>query len=241
MMMNNAAGRKRFLAGRGFPHFHPPPTTPHHPVAISRVNSVAFQPGQSLGKSLPGSLSLSVCVYVCLSERARHFVARTYLCLLRTCANHHIIANDLFLFLFFFPFRRCCFFGCCPLFFATAVDISDGFATSLTPRKRTKHEKVATGDRMEAGVALPRRWEAPPPASVPLPVPLNFYHHCHRPPIHRKKRNNIQSSIQGGESEKNLFKFQIQFLSLLFDLIRLLRKAVRSRSRTTCRPIPASV
>lgn len=159
------------------------------------------------------SLSFSVCVCVFERARARHFVARTYLCLLRTCANHHIIANDLFLFLFFFPFRRCCFFGCCPLFFATAVDISDGFATSLTPRKRTKHEKVATGDRMEAGVALPRRWEAPPPASVPLPVPLNFYRHCHRPPIHRKKRNNIQSSIQGrGENLKRIFSnFKFNF------------------------------
>jgi hypothetical protein len=66
---------------------------------------------------------------------------------------------------------------------------------------------------MEAGVALPRRWEAPPPASVPLPVPLNFYRHCHRPPIHRKKRNNIQSSIQGrGENLKRIFSnFKFNF------------------------------
>ncbi|KZS08498.1 putative Rho guanine nucleotide exchange factor [Daphnia magna] len=72
---------------------------------------------------------------------------------------------------------------------------TDGFATSLTPRKRTKHGKVATGDRMEVGVALPLRWEAPPLASVPLPVPLNFYRHCHRPLIRQTKRTRIQPYI----------------------------------------------
>lgn len=96
----------------------------------------------------------------------------------------------LFYFLFFLPFSSLLFLWMLLLLSAT-VDILDGFATSLTPRKRTKHEKVATGDRMEAGVALPHPWEAPPPASVPLPVPLNFYHHCLRPPIHRKKRKFI--------------------------------------------------
>lgn len=65
MMMNNAAGRKRFLAvGGSFLIFtHPHYYTAHHPVAISRVHSVAFQPGQSLGKSFAW-LSLCVCAAV---------------------------------------------------------------------------------------------------------------------------------------------------------------------------------
>ena len=132
-------------------------------------------------------------MYINACSRVLYFFARTYLCLLRTCANHQIMANNelfLFYFLVFLPFSSLLFLRLLLLLSAT-VDILDGFATSLTPRKRTKHEKVATGDQMEAGVALPHPWEAPPPASVPLPVPLNFYHHCLRPPIHRKKRKFI--------------------------------------------------
>lgn len=73
------------------------------------------------------------------------------------------------------------------MFLWVRLCVLDGFATSLTPRKRTKRERVATGDRMEAGVALPNRWEVLPRVSAPLLVRLNSYRRCRRMPTHRTK------------------------------------------------------